>query len=68
MCILTIKSSNEPIAFHNLGVQRVKVKEITESLQVREKQNIDPFNQGFEHMRNAKTINLHDMRLCFQVR
>ena len=51
----------------NLGIARVKVKDITKSLALREKQAIDPFNQGFDRKSNGKNINLHQLRLCFQV-
>ena len=52
---------------NNLGIARVKVKDITKSLALREKQAIDPFNQGFDRKSNGKNINLHQLRLCFQV-
>ena len=52
---------------NNLGIARVKVKDITKSLALREKQAIDPFNQGFDRKSNGKNINLHQVRLCFQV-
>ena len=52
---------------NNLGIARVKVKDITKSLALREKQAIDPFNQGFDRKSNVKNINLHQLRLCFQV-
>ena len=64
---MSVNNTDEPITFPNCGIQRVKVKEVFESLQMRETQKIDPFNQGFEHMNSPKSINLHDVRLCFQV-
>ena len=68
VCIVTVQNCDKPIVFQHLGIARVKVKEILESLTLREAQKIDPFNQGFELKTKAKTISLHEMRLCFQVR
>ena len=53
--------------FQNLGIARVRVKEIKESLSTRENLKIDPFNQGFDLKTTAKNISLHQIRLCFQV-
>ena len=58
----------QAIVFQNLGIARVRVKEIKESLSTREKLKIDPFNQGFDLKTTAKNISLHQIRLCFQVR
>ena len=38
----------QPIVFQNLGIARVRVKDIRESLITREKLQIDPFNQGYD--------------------
>ena len=57
----------QPIVFQNLGIARVRVKEIKESLSTRENLKIDPFNQGFDLKTTAKNISLHQIRLCFQV-
>ena len=53
-------------AFQNLGIQCVKKKEITESLEVRKKIKVDPFKQGFDHAKST-SIDLNMVRLCFQV-
>ena len=68
VCIVNVYNSEQPIVFQNLGIARVKVKEIKESLAIRENQKIDPFNQGFDLKNTAKNISLHQVRLCFQVR
>ena len=68
VCIVTVQNSDAPIVFPHLGIARVKVKEILESLTIRENQKIDPFSQGFELKYKAKTVSLHELRLCFQVR
>ena len=68
VCIVSVYNSEEPIVFQNLGIARVKVKEIKESLTTREKLKIDPFNQGFDLKTTTKNVSLHQIRLCFQVR
>ena len=58
---------DQPIAFQNLGIARVKRQDIRESLITREKQLVDPFNQGFAHKETTRNVNLRQIRLCFQV-
>ena len=57
----------QPIVFQNLGIARMKLKDIKESLAIREKLQIDPFNQGFDLKVTTKNVSLHQIRLCFQV-
>ena len=57
----------QPIVFQNLGIARVRVKDIRESLITREKLQIDPFNQGYDLKTTTRNVNLHQLRLCFQV-
>ena len=52
--------------FHGLGVQCVTKKGIKESLLRREGERIDPFQTGFDHANDAQ-IDLHEVKLCFQV-
>ena len=63
-----MQNSDQPIVFEQLGIVRLKVKQTMESLTLREKQKVDPFNQGFDHKNKSRGINLHQIRLCFQVR
>ncbi|KAG4075727.1 hypothetical protein HA402_003552 [Bradysia odoriphaga] len=53
------------LKFPQLGIQCPKLIEVTEYMAKRQALNIDPFKTGFGH--NLKKINLHQIRLCFQV-
>ncbi|XP_037048462.1 embryonic polarity protein dorsal-like [Bradysia coprophila] len=55
------------LRFPQLGIQCPKLIEVAENLEKRQAQNIDPFKTGFGHKDNLKSINLHQIRLCFEV-
>ncbi|XP_037026629.1 embryonic polarity protein dorsal-like [Bradysia coprophila] len=62
----TKAASPRRVTFPQLGIQCPKLIEVKENLEKRQAQNIDPFKTGFGH-KELKSINLHQMRLCFQV-
>ncbi|XP_054084032.1 embryonic polarity protein dorsal isoform X1 [Zeugodacus cucurbitae] len=54
------------VEFSNIGIQCVRKKEISESLEERKKKKIDPFKTGFDHIGDPNSIELNSLRLCFQ--
>ncbi|XP_053961666.1 embryonic polarity protein dorsal isoform X2 [Anastrepha ludens] len=52
--------------FSNIGIQCVRKKEISESLEERKKKKVDPFKTGFDHINDPNSIELNSLRLCFQ--
>jgi len=56
------------ILFKDLGVQCVKKRDTSTSLEARKAIGVDPFKKGFQHMQKGleQGLNLNAIRLCFQ--
>ena len=67
ICKKEMEESTMTATFPGIGVQCVKRKDIPNSLEQRQKNGIDPFQQGFDHQEAVTMINLNTLRLCFQV-
>ena len=65
VCILDVDETDMTVDCQGLGIQCVKKQRMPESLNIRSTIGIDPFQQGFEHMRKG-SINMNAIRLCFQ--
>ncbi|XP_073825038.1 uncharacterized protein [Musca autumnalis] len=66
VCTMRLKGPPMRAVFSNLGIQCVKKNGVKESLQERERINVDPFKTKFAHMDQPSTIDLNVVRLCFQ--
>jgi len=64
----SIPSQNEDmtVEFQHLGIQCVRKKDIGDALKQREQIRVDPFCQGFDHMKNPQAVDINAVRLCFQ--
>ncbi|XP_039480352.1 embryonic polarity protein dorsal isoform X1 [Drosophila santomea] len=54
------------LVLQKVGIQCVKKPDMFESLAVRQRKEIDPFNAKFDHMDHVDKINRYELRLCFQ--
>ena len=63
VCIKDINPTDVRIMFEHIGIQCVTKKDTAESLALRQKMDVDPYNQGFDH----SIFDLNAIRLCFQV-
>lgn len=55
------------VSFNHLGIQCMKRKQVASALEMRKRENVDPFNTGFDHINRPDSIDLNSLRLCFQV-
>ena len=62
-----LPENNMTHEFNNLKLQCVRKDDIIHELAKRQHSNVDPFNQGFDHASKMETINLHSVRVCFEV-
>ncbi|XP_064548565.1 dorsal-related immunity factor Dif isoform X3 [Drosophila montana] len=54
------------LELQKVGIQCVKKTDVRESLLAREQKNIDPYHAKFDHKDNISSINLYELRLCYQ--
>ncbi|XP_074038060.1 dorsal-related immunity factor Dif isoform X2 [Leptinotarsa decemlineata] len=54
------------IQFKNMGVQCVKRRGMSASLEMRQAMRVDPFKTGFAHKNDSSAVDLVSVRLCFQ--
>ncbi|XP_023164563.2 embryonic polarity protein dorsal [Drosophila hydei] len=54
------------LELQKVGIQCVKKTDVRESLMAREQKNIDPYHAKFDHKDNISSINLYELRLCYQ--
>ncbi|XP_017954169.1 dorsal-related immunity factor Dif isoform X3 [Drosophila navojoa] len=54
------------LELQKVGIQCVKKTDVRESLMLREQKNIDPYHAKFDHKDNISSINLYELRLCYQ--
>ncbi|EDW90181.1 dorsal-related immunity factor Dif isoform X2 [Drosophila yakuba] len=54
------------LVLQKVGIKCVKKSDMFESLAVRQRRGIDPFNAKFDHMDHVDKINRYELRLCFQ--
>ncbi|KAJ8673213.1 hypothetical protein QAD02_004475 [Eretmocerus hayati] len=66
VCLMTVPTDTMTLSFDKLGIQCVKRVAVKNSLNLREKQGIDPFKTGFGHKDKPKLIKLNMLRLCFE--
>lgn len=62
----TVGKSGE-VEFQDIGIMYVKRSSMIESLKERRQKNINPFKTSWDHIAAPKDIDLHTVRLCFQV-
>ena len=64
-----IPNQNEDmtVEFQHLGIQCVRRRDVGDALKQREEIRVDPYRQGFDHMNSPQAVDLHAVRLCFQV-
>lgn len=55
------------VTFTHLGIQCMKKKQVASALEIRKRENVDPYGTGFDHMEFPDSIDLNSVRLCFQV-
>ncbi|XP_051172671.1 putative transcription factor p65 homolog [Leptopilina boulardi] len=55
------------VTFNHLGIQCMKKKQVASALEIRKRENVDPYGTGFDHMEFPDSIDLNSVRLCFQV-
>ena len=55
------------VEFQHLGIQCVRRRDVGDALKQREGIRVDPYRQGFDHMNSPQAVDLHAVRLCFQV-
>eukprot|EP00092_Neocalanus_flemingeri_P057769 GFUD01068733.1.p1 GENE.GFUD01068733.1~~GFUD01068733.1.p1 ORF type:complete len:591 (+),score=138.77 GFUD01068733.1:156-1928(+) len=67
VCAINISNDDMTVEFHNLGIQCVKKKDISDALNQRQKLRIDPYKQGFGHAEGSNFIDMNVVKLCFQV-
>ncbi|XP_068140692.1 dorsal-related immunity factor Dif-like [Drosophila tropicalis] len=54
------------LVLQKVGIQCVKKTEVRNSLLEREQRNVDPYRAKFDHKDNIGSINLYELRLCYQ--
>ena len=64
---MNVKNADMSVEFPHLGIQCVRKKDIAEALKQRQEIRVDPYRQGFGHAEDAGSIDLHAVKLCFQV-
>ncbi|XP_033227990.1 transcription factor p65-like [Belonocnema kinseyi] len=67
ICSIKMNLDGNAVSFSHLAIQCVKKKQVRDALEIRKREQVDPFATGFEHMDFPDTIDLNAVRLCFQV-
>lgn len=69
VCAIVVQNyePGQVLSFPGLGVQKVKRRDIKQSLESREARHLDPFHHGFAHKDNSSDIDLNAIRLCFDI-
>lgn len=60
-------NGSKVIEYKDINILFMKKNEIVASLVERKEKKIDPFQTGWDHMESPQSIDLHAVRLCFQV-
>ena len=67
VCTVNVNNDDMTVEFPHIGIQCIRKKDIAEALKERQEIRVDPYRQGFEHIEDAGSIDLHAVKLCFQV-
>ncbi|XP_030382981.1 embryonic polarity protein dorsal isoform X1 [Scaptodrosophila lebanonensis] len=55
------------LELQKVGIQCVKKNEVLSSLTERQNMKVDPFKAKFDHKNDIASINMYELRLCYQV-
>ncbi|XP_058801097.1 transcription factor SPT20 homolog isoform X2 [Phymastichus coffea] len=66
VCRAIMSNGQSSLAFDRLGIQCIKKKDVYDSLVIREKLKVDPFNNGFQGKENPGIFDQNCVRLAFQ--
>ncbi|OXU23793.1 hypothetical protein TSAR_016729 [Trichomalopsis sarcophagae] len=67
ICHFKIPPGQTIVSFNNIGIQRVRKRDMAKSLEERKRLRVDPFKTGYEPEDGVEKMDTTAVRLCFQV-
>ena len=61
-----VSSPDMTLELQHLGIQCTKKDDVKKALEEKELIGVDPYDQGFEHSKSPRMIDLNAVKLCFQ--